>query len=281
MTQDADEKLGHFVCSTKLTYTDEDRKLESLDINYEVKRMEGGDSPFELSWETIPTLLGDADPIANLAGRITYPWIQKEKEEQGRIWTMKQKEVEVLAKNEVIAYAKANPPIPRTREELLQEASTAELESGSMSNPALIEAVLTETSFGDLNGDGHDDLAAIQAYKERDLQRGESGTVTTYTLWVFEQYPVKYGERFLVRPVSLGTIGMSSNDQAPPYSHLKIADGKVSVGTPDGEEHKVGINKLEPFPAFDNEQYNAMVSDRLNKLSEPPRLSRRILPLRG
>lgn len=265
-TQDADEKLGHFVCSTKLTFADKDRELESLDINYEVKRVEGGESPFELSWELVPTVLGDVDPIANLAGRITHPWVQQEKLEKGRIFAAKEKEIEELSRNEAIAYAKANPPIPLTEEELLQETKTANLGGGMTSNPALVEATWADTSFGDLNGDGHGELAAIRASKERDLQRGEAATVTSYTLWVFEQYPEKYGEKFSVHAHSLGKIGESVNDEGPSYSRLSIANGKVTLRTPDGEVHEVGINKIDPFPPFDNEMYLTAVNERKEKL---------------
>jgi len=266
-TESADEKLGHFQCSTKLTYVDDQQTLESLDINFEVKPVEGGERPFELSWETVPTVLGDADPIANLSARITHAWLQKEKTEWGQMYSAKQKEIEERAKQEAIEFAKANPPIPRTREELSQEASNADLNGTQMRDPALVEDTWAEMVFGDLNGDGHDDLAAIRAYKERDLQRGGSATVTTYNMWVFEQYPVKYGEKFAVSPVSYGSIGSSINSDDPPYSNIAVTNGKVAVTLPDGEVRELDINKkVEPLPAFDNDQYMSMVSARLEAL---------------
>lgn len=265
-TQSADTKLGHFQCSTKLTYVDDERTLESMDINYEVKPVEGGEMPFELAWETVPTFLGDADPIANMSGKIIYPWVQKEKLEKGRIFAAKEKEIEALSRNEAIEYAKANPPIPLTEEELLQEAKTADLRDGMTGNPALVESRWADTSFGDLNGDGHGELAAVRANTERDLQRGESATVTSYSLWVFEQSPVKYGEKFSVHAHSLGKIGESVNDEGPSYSRLAIANGKVAISTPDGETHEVGINKVNPFPPFDNEMYLRAVNERKEKL---------------
>lgn len=266
-TQSADTKLGHFQCSTKLTYVDDERTLESMDINYEVKPVEGGEMPFELAWETVPTFLGDADPIANLAGKIIYPWVQKEKVEWGQMFAARQKEIEDRAKQEAIEFAKANPPIPRTREELTQEASNADLDGTQMRDPALVEESWAEMAFGDLNGDGHDDLAAVRAYKVRDLQRGESATETTYSLWVFDQYAVKYGEKFAVSPASYGSIGTSINNDAPPYSKVAVVDGKVAVTLQDGEVRELNLNKkAEPLPEFDNEQYTSMVSDRLTAL---------------
>lgn len=230
-TLDVDKELNHYLCSTTLTYRDKDRSVDSVAITYGVKPVEGGDQKFELLWETVDSMLGEIDPIKNMTGKIVDPWYRAEKNEQQRKTLAQVAEIEKIATQQAIEHARANPPIPLQRDELLQFSNSPEAEQ---EYSGLFAADRVKEVFGDLNGDGHDDLAAIHRY--------ENG----YILWIFVQFAEKYGQKF--------TVGAFSPAVLASFSDMEVLAGKVVVHFPDEASREFeasAFKNVEKLPEFD------------------------------
>lgn len=235
-TLDVDEDLDHYLCSTTLTYKDQERAVDSIPITYGVKPVEGGDRNFEVLWETVDSIVGQIDPLKNMASKIVDPWYRAEKSAEQEKMLAQVAEIEKLATQQAIDHARANPPIPLTRDELLQFASTSpeveRVNSGFRYEKRVREVV------GDLNGDGHDDFAEIRVFED------------TYTVWTYVQFPVNYAQKFDVSVFSAG--GFNGHGEAEPFSGMEIQEGKVVVSFPDGNSRSYTPASVdEPLPEFD------------------------------
>lgn len=248
-TLDVDEELDHYLCSTKLTFTDKERSVESVDITYGVKPVEGGDREFELLWETVDSILGEIDPIKNMTGKIVDPWYRAEKNEQQRKTLEQVAEIEKIATQRAIEHARANPPIPYKREELLHFAATSP--EVARIDPTFQYEKRVAEAIGDLNGDGHDDFAEIRVLDD------------THTVWTYVQFPTNYAQKFDVSISDAG--GFDGYGAAEPFTRMQILEGKVVISFPDGTTRSYDAAKVgEPLPEFDKSRQSE-IRDALMK----------------
>jgi len=245
-TLDMDEKLGHYLCQTKLSYRDADRAVDSLDITYGVKPIAGGEREFSLEWETVDSVVGKLDPVRAFTAKIIDPWYRKEQREKQQKTLEQIAEVEKIAKERAIEYAKENPPIPLSREDLIEYATSSP--QVERANPGIHYQKRVAQLIGDMNGDGHDDFADILEFE------GE------YSLWTYVQFPEEYAQKFSVEIFNPDYLSQSLPTE------MSIIDGKIVVTHEDGSKKTVEVRKVgEPLPEFDQQKYAEIRSNLMKE----------------